>query len=429
MLWRKTMSMFSWRGFATAGIGGFMLGSDSGVIASALAQLKAASGAQEDLLACVASASIAGVVLAMTFGGRLVDRLGRVAALRFAAGLYLSFAPLVLLAPGAGVLLLAARVGAGAADGLLAMALGVYLTENLPTAVRGKGAVISQFAQTFGNLAGGAVAFALVSTVGSPAVSWRLCFLFASLPAALFLVITRGLSEVPRRVPAPTAAPSPGGAGRGTALLACALGACFALTGIGIALDYSVLLLGRTGLPSAACGCADVTVKGANLVFTALALVFVERRGRVFLLKTGIAGLFLSFVLAAGVFAALERGIAPPSVAVGSVAAFALAALAASFALGPGACTWLVLSEILPSACRARALAASMLVYNLTAFTLMTFFFCGVGAVGVSGMFLCLAAAMSVYFVLVRRFVPETTGRTLAEIEEGGLHGQRAGAA
>lgn len=423
------MSMFSWRGFATAGIGGFMLGSDSGVIASALARLKATGGAEEDLLACVASASIAGVVLAMTFGGRLVDRLGRVAALRFATGLYLALAPLVLLAPGAGLLLLAVRVGAGAADGLLAMALGVYLTENLPTDVRGKGAVISQLAQTFGNLAGGAVAFALVSVIGDPAMSWRLCFLFALLPAALFWVVVRGLPDESRRSSTPNAAPPRENAGRGAVLLACALGACFALTGIGVALDYSVLLLGRTGLPPAGCGCADVTVKGANLVFTALALVFVERKGRVFLLKTGIAGLFLSFVLAASVFAALERGTVPPSVTVGFAAAFALAALAASFALGPGACTWLVLSEILPSACRARALAASMLVYNLTAFTLMTFFFRGIGAVGVSGMFLFLAVAMSVYFVLVSRFVPETAGRTLAEIEGRGLHGQRAGAA
>jgi SP family sugar:H+ symporter-like MFS transporter len=149
------MCMSCLRQFAAAGVGGFMLGSDSGVIASALARLKATGGAEEDLLACVASASIAGVVLAMTFGGRLVDRLGRVAALRFATGLYLALAPLVLLAPGAGVRLLAVRVGAGAADGLLAMALGVYLTENLPTDVRGKGAVISQLAQTFGNLAGG----------------------------------------------------------------------------------------------------------------------------------------------------------------------------------------------------------------------------------------------------------------------------------
>jgi hypothetical protein len=30
---------------------------------------------------------------------------------------------------------------------------------------------------------------------------------------------------------------------------------------------------------------------------------------------------------------------------------------------------------------------------------------------------------MSIYFALVNRFVPETTGRTLAEIEGEGLHG------
>ena len=88
----------------------------------------------------------------------------------------------------------------------------------------------------------------------------------------------------------------------------------------------------------------------------------------------------------------------------------------AFYALGPGVCVWLVLSELMPSRIRANGMSIALFANQLTAWGLASTFLPWVNAWGWYSMFFFFAANGAIYFV-VSCLIPETKGKSLEELE------------
>ncbi|MGO8816923.1 MAG: MFS transporter [Terriglobia bacterium] len=101
----------------------------------------------------------------------------------------------------------------------------------------------------------------------------------------------------------------------------------------------------------------------------------------------------------------------------GWVVALTLFAFAAFYALGPGICVWLALSELMPTRIRSNGMSAALLINEAVATFLAAIFLPTVGQYGYTAMFLVFAGFTVLYFITVTFFLPETMGKTLEEIE------------
>jgi MFS family permease/phage shock protein PspC (stress-responsive transcriptional regulator) len=88
------------------------------------------------------------------------------------------------------------------------------------------------------------------------------------------------------------------------------------------------------------------------------------------------------------------------------------------FAIGPGVCVWLALSELMPTRIRSNGMSISLFVNTLVSYLIAAIFLPTVGAHGYSTMFFGFAGSTVVYFITAAFFLPETKGKTLEEIEE-----------
>jgi len=89
----------------------------------------------------------------------------------------------------------------------------------------------------------------------------------------------------------------------------------------------------------------------------------------------------------------------------------------AFFAMGPGVCVWLALSELMPTRIRSNGMSIALLINQAVSTTIAAVFLPTVGAYGYGTMFFAFAGCTVVYFVTVAFFLPETKGKTLEEIE------------
>ena len=97
--------------------------------------------------------------------------------------------------------------------------------------------------------------------------------------------------------------------------------------------------------------------------------------------------------------------------------AMSLYAFMAFFALGPGVCVWLALSELMPTRIRSNGMSIALVINQLVSTTLAAIFLPFVGKHGYSSMFFLFAGFTVVYFLVATFLLPETKGKTLEEIE------------
>lgn len=102
----------------------------------------------------------------------------------------------------------------------------------------------------------------------------------------------------------------------------------------------------------------------------------------------------------------------------GWLIAVCLFAFVGFFAVGPGVCVWLALSELMPTRIRSNGMSIALLINQGVSTTIAAFFLPSVGKYGYSTLFFLFAACTVVYFVTAAFFLPETKGKTLEEIEE-----------
>lgn len=107
-----------------------------------------------------------------------------------------------------------------------------------------------------------------------------------------------------------------------------------------------------------------------------------------------------------------------PSQQNGMLSVICIALFIASFAVGPGVCVWLALSELMPTRIRSAGMGIALLINQGVSTAIAAVFLPVVGNYGYYAMFLFWAGCTVIYFITVTFFLPETKGKTLEEIEE-----------
>jgi SP family myo-inositol transporter-like MFS transporter 13 len=110
--------------------------------------------------------------------------------------------------------------------------------------------------------------------------------------------------------------------------------------------------------------------------------------------------------------------IAPvPDTTHGWLVALGLYGFVSFYALGPGVCVWLALSELMPTRIRSNGMSIALVINQTVSTTLAAIFLPVVGKYGYSMMFFLFCGFTLIYLITATFFLPETKGKTLEEIE------------
>lgn len=436
---------------AIAGLGGLLYGIDFGVIAAASPYIKALRLFSDAELSWIVGAVLFGGIVSSLTAGMLAERFGRKRMIVASAALFLVAIPTVCLSEKSLLPMLFGRVLQGVSAGYMAVVMPMYLTETLPPEIRGRGTGVFQFCLGLGLVAAAATGFVVARLYGAadaPAevvadaaksAAWKMNFWWTLAPvAALFLGSLR-LPESPvweKRVKFGSGGVRECGSEGVDSpthtlthaltlnsrkyvvpfLLAVAVLTLNKTTGMSSVTSYSVMIFQKAGFAGTLGNVGDFAIKFTNLVVTLGAASLVDKLGRTWLLKIGTAGMTIGLAAIGGVLLAIERFGLEPSATTGLFCLAAFFVMQVFYALGPGICVWLVLSELMPSRIRANGMAIALFSNQFVAWGLASSFLPWVNAWGWASMFFFFAANGVIYF-LVSLFIPETKGKTLEELE------------
>jgi len=456
-----------------AGLGGLLYGIDVGVIAAALPYIEKTSSYTSQQLSFVVSAVLFGSVLSSLFAGALAEWMGRKKVILISALCFTLSIPIicasVLFENGFACLTLG-RILQGASAGLIGVVVPMYLAECLDADSRGKGTGMFQLLLTIGLVFAALVGLAVTYLVGasddmavsasSKTAAWQTIFWCSAVPGLILFfgafklkessrwLYRRGrkdealaslaanngeekareiLAEMVKADEEAAAEKAKNAAATDTLLqrkyvipfvLAVVVLACTQATGVNSALNYSVKIFQEAGFQGAFANWADLGFKIVNVVMTLVAVALVDRKGRTFLLKLGTSGIICGLAIVASTFLALHRGWAAPGLASGLVVMAGFVVFMAFYAVGPGVCVWLALSELMPNRIRANGMSIALLINQGVSTTIASTFLPWADKFGYESVFFTLAGFTVIYLVTAAFFMPETKGRTLEEIEK-----------
>jgi MFS transporter, SP family, sugar:H+ symporter len=189
---------------ATATIGGFMFGYDSGVINGTQKGLEATFALGKLGIGVNVGAILVGSAIGAFVAGRLADAIGRRNVMRVAALVFLASA-LLTGAAGSSAMFIVGRVLGGLGVGAASVISPVYISEVTPASIRGRLSSVQQVMIITG-LTGSFVAnFILARVAGSSTTplwggysAWRWMFWMQAIPATLYFVALLLIPESPR---------------------------------------------------------------------------------------------------------------------------------------------------------------------------------------------------------------------------------------
>lgn len=154
----------------------------------------------------------------------------------------------------------------------------------------------------------------------------------------------------------------------------------------------------------------NIVITGAiNLVFTLVALGFVDRFGRRPLMLFGCAAIGLSHLLVGFAYYTHKSGLTLLVLTLAAISCYAMS-------LAP--VTWVLISEMFPNRIRGVAVSISVSALWIASFILTFTFPVVLKAIGSAATFWLYAAICFAGFVFIWFRVPETKGRTLEQIEQ-----------
>jgi sugar porter (SP) family MFS transporter len=434
---------YTYRIASVAAIGGLLFGFDTAIINGAIVFLKRQFGWTEFQTEIAASSLLVGCVLGVSIAGALSDWLGRRRLLFGAASLF-ALSSLATALPNTLGQFCGARLVAGIAIGMASMLSPLYIAEISPAAIRGRLVSLNQLAIVSGILISYVVGWLLA---GLGEQSWRWMFASAVVPSVLFVFALFFVPESPRwlakegrddeslevlrRVGEGPAAGQrfaeikeslsqesgslaelfqPGirrllGVGIILAILQ-------QVTGINTILYYgSIIFTEQVGEKSASAALfANVVIGAMNLVCTIAALFVIDRIGRKKLLLIASGGMGLSLA-ALGLLFQTNASAAVPILLL-------ILCYVASFSIGMGPGVWVVLSELFPTKIRGRAMSLATISLWCACLLITLTFLSLVKVAGAAGAFWVYALMCALTFFFVWRFIVETKGKTLEEIEK-----------
>lgn len=191
-------------------------------------------------------------------------------------------------------------------------------------------------------------------------------------------------------------------------LIGAALAVLQQWTGINILFNYAAEVYRSAGYGENDILVNIVITGTINLIFTVLAMLIVDRVGRRPMMLFGCIGIGLSHLLSGMAYRAGWHGSAVLVLTLSAIACYALT-------LAP--VTWVLISEIFPNRVRSQAVSVAVSALWIASFALTYTFPLINRVLGSSGVFLGYGAICMLGAAFIFAFVPETTGRTLEEIE------------
>ncbi|WP_226925296.1 sugar porter family MFS transporter [Georgenia thermotolerans] len=446
-------------------LGGLLFGYDTGVIAGALPYMARPEGAGGLALTpategLVTSSLLVGAAVGAMASGRLSDRHGRRRTLLVLAVIFTLGAVGTALAPGLGAMV-AARVVLGLAVGGASATVPVFLAELAPQESRGSYVAADQLMIVTGQLLAYTLNAVLAHTVEGPH-TWRYMLALASVPAVALWVLVRRVPETSRwfaargrygdalttlRRTRPAGHDAVGElleivqvADAETAtrrlgwrdlrapwirrlmLVGIGVAVIQQVSGVNTIMYYAPTLLERTGLATDAALTATIANGVVSVLAAVLGLRIVRRVRRRTMLLAGQAGILLALLALSAVFAAavepaLRAGGVPPLGASYLVLAFMLVFLLfQQAALSP--VTWVMLSEVFPLRMRGLGMGIAVFLHWCVNAVISFTFPVLVDGVGGAATFLLFAVVNAGAILFAWRLIPETSERSLEELEE-----------
>jgi SP family arabinose:H+ symporter-like MFS transporter len=430
-----------------AATGGFLFGYDTAVINGANQYLKAHFGLSPIQEGIAGASAILGCIPGAMFAGFLSDRFGRRKVLFLCAILY-AVSGLLSAIPRTFIEFLAARFISGLGIGASSMIIPVYIAELAPAARRGRLGSLFQFGIVLGiflTLFINARIQGLGDDAWNASQGWRWMLAAEVAPAIILVALLffvpespRWLLGVGREAEARGILESVGGPDhaeqeivavrsvlgeedgrfgelfqprfRKPLFIAILLMMFSQFSGINAIMYYSTKIFATAGVGVKDSFTSSMIVGLVNVLFTFVAMAFVDRAGRRALLLIGLSIQVVALATVGWMFRAGYSGLPLLLAILAYIGAFAMA-------LGP--IPWILCSEIFPTRVRGRAMSlATFTIWTSCYIVAQTFPMLNDNpSIGPATTFWVYGAFSLAGLIFVRLAVPETKGRSLEEIE------------
>jgi MFS transporter, SP family, major inositol transporter len=445
---KKRLSKITW----IATFGGLLFGFDTGVINGALPFMSLPDQLNLNAFTegLVSSSLIFGAAFGAVFGGQLSDKFGRrklilwLAILFFFSTLGTSFAPNVPI-------MVISRIFLGLAVGGASVTVPTFLSEMSPKERRGRMVTQNELMIVTGQLLAYVTNAVLGNMVADPGV-WRIMLVIATIPAVVLWIGMLSVPESPRWYAAK------GKMGdalkilkeirdvqqantelkeikenisleenvekaslkdlaipwiRRIVLLGIGLGVIQQITGVNSIMYYGTEILRDAGFGTQAALIGNVANGAIAVIAVIIGIGLLGKVGRRPMLITGQIGVIISLALIAIFSNILEGTAALPYVVLSLTVAFL------AFMQGAVApVTWLMLAEIFPQRLRGLGMGVSVFLLWMTNFAISFSFPILLEFVGLSITFFVFAILNVLAVLFVIKYVPETKGVSLEELEQ-----------
>ena len=438
-----------------AAIGGFLFGFDTAVISGALPFLVTDFHFSPFMEGWFVSSALLGCIIGVIASGRLSDKVGRKKVMLLSAGLFFVAAIGSMLA-GNIFLLISFRIIGGIGIGVASMICPLYISEIAPPYFRGRMVALYQLAITIGIVAAYFSNAYLVAISGSVNFTgffhyifveeiWRSMIGIGLVPSILFWLGLFFVPESPRWLLlkgrkdiayntlmkiAPAAADAEMGTiqksmqeekggfrqlfspvYRTALIIGIALPFLSQVSGINAVIYYGPSILDKAGFSLGDALGGQVTIGLVNVAFTFVAIFTVDKWGRKPLLILGISLAVISLVVIGVLFYA--------NVTEGPWILIFILLFIASFAFSFGPVMFIIINEIFPNAVRAQAVSLAILSLWVANFFVgqLTPVMLKAPGWGPAATFWIFAILCAPALYITIKFIPETKGKSLEEIE------------
>lgn len=425
-----------------AALGGLLFGFDTAVISGAVPFIKSYFNLDNIMLGWAVSSLLVGCIFGVISSGKPAASMGRRKTLLIASLLFFISAIGSALSEHLYIFIIFRFIG-GIAVGIASILSPMYISEIAPAEKRGRLVSLNQLAIVIGILVAFFSNYLLAATGDN---CWRWMLAVMGLPAILFFVTLLFIPESPRwlaqkgrskeayvilekingtetaRNEINAIETSIANEVKGSLKevfskrlspliwVGIVVAVFSQVTGINSIMYYAPMIFAKTGIGMDSALMQTIAVGGVNLLFTFVAIKYVDKFGRKPLLIAGSAGMLISLCVLAGAFYLQQFG--------GFLILAFILIYIASFAASLGPVTWVFIAEIYPNRVRSEAMSVATTFLWTAVFIVSLTFPYMLNVLGGGTAFLVFGIMCLIYLIFLFIKVPETKGRSLEELEK-----------